>query len=117
MERRTGLLLIALALGGFGIHRALLAIAMLPAPASLLLLVLFALQAALAIGAAVGVWRERSWAAAALLWLGALVALTALIEFLVLGILGGLYALLIAVLAIAGALLLGAWVGRRPVRL
>lgn len=114
VERRTALLLIALALGGFGVHRALYAIAMLPAPASALLLLCFVLQAALAILAAVGVWRERSWAGAALLWLGAVIAATALIEALVLGILGWLYALLIAVLAIAAALLLGAWLGRRP---
>jgi hypothetical protein len=117
VERRTGRLLIALALAGFGIHRALHAIAMLPAPASPLLLLLFALQAALAIAGAFGVWRERPWAGAALLGLGAAIALTALIEALVLGILGWLYALLIAVLAIGGALLLSAWLGRRPVRL
>ena len=74
MERRTGLLLIAIALGGYGVYRALYAIAMLPAPASLLLLLAFALEAVLAILAAVGVWRERDWAAAAVLRLGASIA-------------------------------------------
>jgi hypothetical protein len=117
LEQRTGLLLIALALAAFGVQRALHAIAMLPAPASALLLVCLALQAALALLAAFGVWRERPWAPAVLLLLGAVIAATALIEAIVLGILGWLYALVIAVLAIAIALLLGAWLRRRPLSL
>jgi hypothetical protein len=113
VERRPGLLLLAIALAGYGVYRALYAIAMLPAPASALLLLAFALEAVLAILAAVGVWRERDWAAAALLGLGLAIALTALIEVL-LGILGWLIALFIAIAAIAVALLLGAWLRRPP---
>ena len=112
MERRTALLLIAIALGGYGVYHAIYAIAMLPVPASLLLLLGFSLQAALAIAAAVGVWRERSWAATALLLLGASIAVTALVEAFVLGIIAWLYALLIAIAAIAIALLLAAYVSR-----
>lgn len=112
MERRTALLLIAIALGVYGVYHAIYAIAMLPVPASLLLLLGFALQAALAIAAAVGVWREQPWAAMALLLLGASIAVTALIEAFVLGIIGWLYALLIAIAAIAIALLLAAYVSR-----
>jgi hypothetical protein len=115
VERRTGTLLLALALAGYGAHRALTAIGMLPAPTSLLMLLAFALEALLAILAAGGVWRERDWAAGALLGLGLAVALTALIEVL-LGVLGWLIALFVAVAAIAVALLLGAWLRRpRPV--
>lgn len=115
MERRTVLLLLAIALAGYGAHRALTAIAMLPAPASLLMLLAFALEAVLAILAAVGVWRERDWAAAAVLGLGASIALTALIEVM-LGVLGWLIALLIVIAAITAAVLLGAWLRRpRPV--
>ena len=44
--------------------------------------------------------------------LGASIAATALLEFFVLGILGWLYALLIAVAAIGVALLLGAYLSR-----
>lgn len=112
MQRNTGLLLIALALVAYGVYHALYAIAMLPGPTSLLLFIAFALQAALAVLAAVGVWRRQRWAAAALLLLGATIAVTALLEFFVLGIIGWLYALLIAIAAIVVALLLGAYVNR-----
>jgi len=77
VERRTALLLIAIALAAYGVYHAIYAIAMLPVPASLLLLLGFALQAVLAILAAVGVWREQHWAATVLLLLGASIAATA----------------------------------------
>jgi hypothetical protein len=112
MDRPTAFLLIALALVAYGVYHALYAILMLPEPGSLLLFIGFALQAVLAILAAVGVWRRQSWAAVALLLLGASVAATALAEAFVLGIIGWLYALLIAILAIVIALLLGAYVSR-----
>ena len=114
MERRTTPLLIAIALAAYGVYHALYALAMLPVPASLLLFIGFALQAALAIVAAVGVWRERPWAGTALLLLGASIAVTALIEAFVLGIIGWLVALAIAIAALAIALLLAAYVGRGP---
>lgn len=112
VERHTGLLLIAIALAAYGSYHALYAIAMLPALASPLLWVAFALQAVLAILAAVGVWRHQRWAAAALLLLGAVIAATALVEAFVLGSIGWLYALLIAIAAIVIAILLGAYVNR-----
>jgi hypothetical protein len=112
MHRPTALLLIALALVAYGVYHALYAIVMLPEPGSLLLFLGFALQAVLAILAAVGVWRRQRWAAAALLLLGASIAATALIEAFVLGIIAWLYALLIAIGAIVIALLLGAYVNR-----
>jgi hypothetical protein len=112
VERHTALLLIAIALAAYGVYHAFYAIAMLLAPASPLLLLAFVVQAALAIFAAVGVWREQRWAAAALLLLGASIAATALVEAFVLGIIGWLYALLIAIAAIVIALLLGAYVNR-----
>jgi hypothetical protein len=112
VERRTALLLIAMALGAYGVYHALYAISMLLAPASPLLLLAFALQAVLAILAALGVWRRQRWAAAALLLLGVSIAATALVEAFVFGIIGWLYALLIAIAAIGIALLLGAYVNR-----
>jgi drug/metabolite transporter (DMT)-like permease len=111
VERHTGLLLIAIALAAYGSYHALNAIAMLPVPASPLLWVAFALQAVLAILAAVGVWRHQRWAAAALLLLGAVIAATALVEGFV-GIVAWLYALLIAIAAIVIAILVGAYVNR-----
>jgi hypothetical protein len=94
------------------VYHALYAIAMLPGLASPLLFFAFALQAVLAILAAIGVWRQQRWAAAALLLLGASIAATALVQALVLGIIGWLYALLIAIAAIVIALLLAAYVNR-----
>jgi hypothetical protein len=112
MERSLVLLLIALALAAYGVWRAFYAIAMLPGLASPLLFFLFTLQASLAIAAAVGVWRRRRWAGAALLLLAASIAVTALVEAFALGIIGWLYALLIAAVAIVIALILGAYVHR-----
>lgn len=112
MERHTALLLIAIALAAYGVYHAFYAIAMLLAPASPLLLLAFALQAALAILVAIGVWRRQRWAAAALLLLGASIAATALVEAFVFGIIAWLHALLIAIAAIVIALLLSAYVGR-----
>jgi hypothetical protein len=112
VERHTVLLLIAIALAAYGVYHAVYAVAMLPAPASPLLLIAFTLQAVLAIFAAVGVWRQQRWAAPALLLLGASIAATALLEAFVIGIIAWLHALLIAIAAIAIALLLGAYVNR-----
>jgi hypothetical protein len=112
MERPAALLLIVIALVAYGVYHALYAALMLPEPGSLLLFLGFALQAVLAILAAAGVWRRQRWAAAALLLLGASIAATALVEAFVLGIIGWLYALLIAIAAIGVALLLGAYVDR-----
>jgi hypothetical protein len=112
VQRSTALLLIAVALGAYGLYHALYAITMLPRPASLLLLLAFALQALLAILAAFGVWRQRPWAGSMLLLLGAAIAATVLVEAFVLGIIAWLYALLIAVAAILIALLLAIYVNR-----
>jgi hypothetical protein len=112
VERPLTSILIAGVLAAYGVWHAIYAITMLPAPSSALLLLAFILQAVLAILAAIGVWRQRRWAAAAVLGLGAAVAATALVEAFVLGIIGWLYALLIAVGAIVIALLLGAYLDR-----
>jgi hypothetical protein len=112
LERSTALQLIAVALAAYGLYHAFYAIAMLRGPTSPLLLLAFALQAAIAILAAVGVWRHESWAGAMLILLGASIAVTVLVEAFVLGIVAWLYALLIAVLAISIAFLLSAYVNR-----
>jgi len=105
-------MLIAGALAAYGGWQALYAIAMLPGPASPLLLLAFTLQAVLAIVAAIGVWRQQQWAGTALFLLGATIAATALVEAFILGIIAWLYALLLAVAAIVIALVLGSYVNR-----
>jgi hypothetical protein len=112
LERSLALLLIGGGLGAYGVWQAFSAIAMLPGLTSPLLLLAFALQAVLAILAAVGVWRQKRWAGAALLLLGAAIAATALIEAFVLGIIAWLYALLFSIAAIVIALILAAYVNR-----
>jgi hypothetical protein len=80
-----------------------------PAP---LLLVCFLLQVFSGIVAGIGVWRRASWAAGAVVLLGASIAITALVEGFVLWIVAYLFALAEAVLALALALMLAAWVRR-----
>ena len=111
-RRSTALLLIAVALAAYGVWHALYAITMLPRPASILLFLAFALQAVLAILAAVGVWRQQRWAGSTLILLGATIAATALVEAFVLGIIAWLHALLLAVAAILMALFLAVYVNR-----
>jgi hypothetical protein len=110
MDRATALLLIALALAAYGVYRASFVFAMVVAPGSLVLLVAFALEMVLALAAAVGVWRRQPWAPTALVLLGASIAATALLEGFVLGVIGWLYALLIALAAVVVALLLASYV-------
>jgi hypothetical protein len=85
---------------------------MLPDPTPLLLFLALAVQAVLAIVSAAGTWRERRWAAAALLLLGVSIAVTILIEAFVLGVIAWLGAVLTAIAAIVIALVLGAYVKR-----
>ena len=112
MNRSTALLLIAIALVGFGIYRALYLPGMLVATQVPLLLVAFLLQAVFAIAAGVAVWRRASWAPLAIGLLGASIVATALIEVL-LGIIAALRALLDAGLAVLLSILLIAFVRNR----
>lgn len=105
--------LIALILAGYGVYTALYVPGMLVGPSTPLLLICFIAQAVFAIAAAVGVWGDQRWAAAPVLLLGASIAATQLIEIL-LGIVPMLRAVLIAVLAIVGAVVLAAYLRGRP---
>lgn len=110
MNRSTALLLIAIALAGYGVYRALYIPAMLVGPPVPLLLIGFLLQAVLGIVAGVGVWRGAPWAPLAIVLLGASIAATALVEAFVLGVIAYLRALLEAVVAILVSLLVAAHV-------
>ena len=99
MNRPSALLLIAIALVGFGIYRALYLPGMLIDPQVPLLLVAFLLQAVFGIVAGVGVWRRVRWASLAIGLLCASIVATALIEVII-GIIAYLRALLDAVVAI-----------------
>ncbi|RIL05155.1 MAG: hypothetical protein DCC71_11475 [Proteobacteria bacterium] len=111
MSRSTALLLIAVALAAFGLHRALYLPGMLVGPPVPLLLIGFALQAVLGIAAGVATWRRAPWAPLAIALLGAAVAATALFE-VILGVVALVGALGEALIAIVVALLLAAYVRR-----
>lgn len=98
---------------GYGIYTALYIPAMLVGPLAPLLLIGFIAQALFAIAAGLGIWTRQSWASAAVLLLGISIAATELFEILM-GIVPYLRAVLIAVLAIVGALLLAQYVNRNP---
>ena len=104
------MLLIAVALVGYGLYRALFIPAMLVGPQVPLLLLGFLLQVMFGIVAGVGVWRGARWAAVAVVLLGASIAATALIEGFILGIVANLSALLEALVALVVTFLLGAYV-------
>lgn len=112
-DRSTALLLIAIALAGYGVYIAAHVPAMLIGQPVPLLLIGFVLQAACALAAAVGVWRRQPWAAGVVILLGIAIAATWLVETFVLGIVAYLYALLVAVVAIVVALIIAAYVNRQ----
>ncbi len=99
MNRSTALLLIAIALVGYGIYRALYLPGMFVDPQVPLLLVAFLLQAVFGIVAGVGVWRRARWAPLAIGLLCASIVATAFVEVII-GIIAYLRALLDAVVAI-----------------
>lgn len=112
MNRSTALLLIAIALVGFGVYRALYVPGMLIDPQVPLLLIAFILQAAFGIAAGVGVWLRASWATTAIALLGATVVATALIEVL-LGVIAAFRALLDAGVAAILTVLIIAFVRKQ----
>lgn len=109
MNRSTALLLIALALGIFGIYRALYIPGMLVGPPVPLLLIGFVLQAVFGLAAGVGTWRGATWAPLTIVLLGASIAATVIIDVL-LGIVSYLRALLDAGVAILVSFLLARYV-------
>lgn len=112
-DRSNVLLLIAVALAGYGVYVAAYVPAMLLGRPVPLMLIGFVLQAASALAAAVGVWRRRPWAGGAVVLLGVSIAATWLVEAFVLDIVAYLHAILVAVLAIVVALIIAAYVNRQ----
>jgi len=112
-DRSTALLLIAVALAGYGVYILGYVPAMLLGRPVSLLLIGFVLQVVCAFAAAVGVWRRQRWAAGVVVLLGLSVAATWLIEGFVLGIVAYLHALLVAVVAVVVALIIAAYVNYR----
>jgi hypothetical protein len=74
MNRSTTLIVIAVALLGYGVYAASYVPALLAGPSVPALLIGFVLQAVCAFAAAFGVWRGGRWAASAVVLLGVSVA-------------------------------------------
>jgi hypothetical protein len=106
---------VAILLAAYAVYTGSFLPAMLAGPASPVLLVAYILQTILALAAAVGVWLGRAWAANAILALGAVVAVTWLVEAFALGIVAYLYAIGIAVVALVLAVAGYSYVCRRHV--
>ncbi|MGD9764032.1 MAG: hypothetical protein AB7V27_09985 [Candidatus Binatia bacterium] len=115
-EHSTVRLVIAIALAAYGVYAASYIPALLIGEPLLLVIAGFTLQAVLAVAAAVCIWRRSPLAPVLVIALAATMAATALIEGFVLGIRPYLYALFAAVVEIAVALVLAAYL-RRTVRL
>jgi len=114
MKRSTALLVIAVALAGYGVYAASFVPALLIGSTVSVLLIGFVLQAVCAFAAALGVWRGQRWAAVAVVLLGVSIAGTWLFAGFILGIVAYLYALLIAVIALIATLVMAAYVNRQP---
>jgi hypothetical protein len=117
MNRATTLLLIAVALAGYGVYAASFVPPMLVGPPPIpVLLVGFVLQAVCAFAAAFGVWRRQRWAAGVVVLLGVSIAGTWLFEGFILGIVAYVRALLVAVFALVLALAVARYVNsQRPI--
>ena len=115
MNRSTSLLLIAVALAGYGVYAASFVPGMLVGLAVPALLVGFVLQAVCALAAAFGVWRGRPWATGALVLLGLSIAGTWLFEAFILGIVAYVHALLVAVVALVITLVIAVYLNRQRV--
>jgi hypothetical protein len=111
MRRSPAVTLIAAALVGYGVHRALYVPGMLVGTGTPLLLVAFVAQAVLGIVAGLAVWSAAGWAPVAIVALGAVVAATALVEAFVLGIIPYLGALVQSVIAVVVAIVVARRVG------
>jgi hypothetical protein len=116
MNRSTTLLVIAVALAGYGVYAASFVLPMLVGPPMLALPVAFVLQAVCALAAAFGVWRHQRWAAGVVVLLGVAVAVTWLFEGFILGLVAYLRALLAAAIALIVALAVARYVnGQRSI--
>jgi len=112
MNRSMTLLLIAVALAGYGLYAASYVPALLAGPVVPVLLIGFVLQAVFGLAAAFGTWRPRWWAAGAAILLGVCIAGTWLFEAFILGIVAYLSALAVAAVALIATLVIAAYLDR-----
>jgi peptidoglycan/LPS O-acetylase OafA/YrhL len=113
MNRTTALVVIAVALGVYGLYAASSVPAMVVGARVPALLFAFVLQAACALAAAVGAWRRDRWAAGAAVLLGICIAATSLFEGFVPGIVAYLRAVLVAAIAVVVTMGIATYVSRQ----
>jgi hypothetical protein len=101
--------IIAVGLAAYGLYSATFLPAMAAPPVVVALFIAFLLKTVLAIAAAVAVARQLSWESLAVILLGVVVAATWLFEGFVLGIVAYLYAFFAALICLAVALAIAAY--------
>ena len=112
MSRNPVTTVIVLALVVYGLYIGSYIPPMLVGAPPIAILVGFVVQAVAAIASAVGVWQQRSWAAGALIVLGAAIAVTEIIEGFVMGLISYNHALAVALLGLALTILAALYVSR-----
>jgi hypothetical protein len=121
MNRNAVTTVIVVALVVYGLYIASYVLPMLVGSPPVAILALFVVQTVAAIAGAVGVWQHRAWAAAALIILGAAIAVTEIIEGFVMGLISYNHALAVALLGLGLTIVAALYVSRtfdsRSVRL
>ena len=100
MSRNAVTIVVAAALVVYGLYIASYIPPMLVGSPPVIILIGFVVQAMAAIAGAVGVWWGRSWAPAVIVILGLAIAVTAIVEGYVLGLIAYNHALAVAVLGL-----------------
>ncbi len=113
MDRVSATRVIAILLGVYAVYTALFLPGMFVAPVLAILLIGTIAKVAASGAAAVGVWRMRGWAAAAIIVTGVVVAAMWLLEAFVLGLVAALTAMAFAAIAVLLCLAAAGYIQRR----
>jgi peptidoglycan/LPS O-acetylase OafA/YrhL len=112
MNRNAATTVVAIALLGYGLYIGSYVPPLFVGNPPMSILVGFLIQMAAALAGAAGVWWRQSWAAFAIVVLGAAIAATALVEGFVLGLVGYNHALGVAILGLVITIALAVYVSR-----
>lgn len=113
MNRNTATTVVAIALLGYGLYIGSYVPPLFVGNPPTSILFGFLVQMVASLAGAAAVWWRQSWAAFAIVVLGAAIAATALVEGFVLGIIGYNHALAVAVVGLVITIALALYVSRR----
>jgi hypothetical protein len=115
MSRDAVTTVVVVTLVAYGLYIGSYVLPMLVGSPPISILLGFLVQTVAAFAAAVGVWQHRSWAAVALIVLGAAIACTEIVEGFVLGIVAYNRAVAVAVVGLVVTILAAVYVSRTPI--